>query len=497
MSLKFKIFVLEEMRRFFILFFVFGFVPVIAAQQTQQRFKFVYNKNLSSLRFLETLSGHDTKTDEQTLNYLFSEEDEVLNKIIQTFNEININYSYHWEDFPESRRGYRSTYDLVITTLANSQNLDEVAVRLIGIIPNEDLTKFIYCLKGIAPYYEQFITSKYSKRIEQEISKYQSYAGQLDEVFKKAQTFYGTSWPENVPFIVSMYPIPGKAGFTTADPHGNTIMCSYLIDGEADYKARLGVIAHELNHVLYDQQSISLQVKIEQWFSKNKSAYKQLAYKYFDEGLATAVGNGWGYQFLNGQMDTATWYNNEYINGYAKELYPLVETYINENKTIDSLFVGEAIQLFEKRFGNSMYEYIPLFNSVTIFSNTEDRKKVKGISETIKKYFQMYSYYFVSPIKDDQTNKIMKSSKGTKLFIIDGRYRSNMNYLKQQIPNLEVVLQNVRVPYKRNQYISYVNDEQEAVIIMMIGDLESLDKILKAVSDEKNINIKNPFHEVE
>ncbi|WP_254050305.1 hypothetical protein [Myroides sp. N17-2] len=74
-------------------------------------------------------------------------------------------------------------------------------------------------------------------------------------------------------------------------------------------------------HVLFNEQTPEFQQQIDQWFEENTYLYKQYAYNFFDEALATAIGNGWVHKNISGSLLTTDWYNNEYINEFAKELY--------------------------------------------------------------------------------------------------------------------------------------------------------------------------------
>ncbi|RYF31747.1 MAG: hypothetical protein EOO38_31440 [Cytophagaceae bacterium] len=120
----------------------------------------------------------------------------------------------------------------------------------------------------------------------------------------------------------------------------------------------MGVILHEMCHVLYDEQPAEIQHEIQKWFDENPSSFAPAAYTFFDEAMATALGNGYAYKELKGQMDSTEWYNNPYINGFAKALYPVAEQYLNSGKPIDKAFIDAAIAIFEKTFPDSLTDYM-------------------------------------------------------------------------------------------------------------------------------------------
>jgi hypothetical protein len=65
-----------------------------------------------------------------------------------------------------------------------------------------------------------------------------------------------------------------------------------------------------------------------------------------NEVLATALGNGYVYEQLDGKIDDGDWYNRKYISLMAKQIYPLVTEYINEKK-IDRSFIDNYIKQYE------------------------------------------------------------------------------------------------------------------------------------------------------
>lgn len=478
-------------------FVLFWICYGVFSSNAQIKTEVSYSKPLATFRFLEALSGHDSKMHEQTFDYLFIEEADVFSETIDVFNSINIDYTYVWEKYPDTRKKYRSTYDLLILALATSSTLDELPQKIFGIIPCKDAEYLVDCLEKITPYYDRYITASYKEKTQLEIQKYDGYRDQLHQLLPKMQLFYGTRWPKGLPFIISMYPIPGITGFTNASAHGNALVCNFLADYPSDYETRIGVMSDEAAHVFYDAQPIELQNSIEYWFMQNASKHKEVAYKYFGDGLAVSVGYGWLYGQLKGGIDQGLWSENTFIDRYGKALLPLVNQYIIEQKTIDSAFVSEAINVFEKEFPNSIYEYKPLFKTMTIFSNTEDQNKIKDISKMVKKHFNESEYEFITPLKATQTHTAMARMKGTQFYVVDGRYRSHMNVLKTHIPDLNEKLIKVRVPFKKNQYISFINSENNPILIALISDMKSFDKILHAIEKEQFINPELIFHSLE
>jgi len=168
-------------------------------------------------------------------------------------------------------------------------------------------------------------------------------------------------------------------------------------------------------HTLYDEQSPKFQQQLDSYFSNDTSIYKTAAYTYFNEGLATACGNGWAYKYLSSKLDTGEWYHHDYVNGFAHVLYPLVDDYIRQNETIDSSFVTQSVALFAKQFPKSIYDYGLMFRKLTIY--TDGTPESSNMVSNIGKYYWMGYANVLSPIEDSSNLDNIIKSTGTQLII--------------------------------------------------------------------------------
>src|SRR5690606_20735626 len=129
----------------------------------------------------------------------------------------------------------------------------------------------------------------------------------------------------------------------------------------------------EIYHNIYDGQPLELKQKIQFWFKNNNSQNSQYALLLLNEALATALGNGYVYEQLNGKPDESDWYNMKYINLMAKQMYPLVKEYISQKKSMDENFVDQYIALYDNHFSDWINELDNLFsNRFVIADNREE-----------------------------------------------------------------------------------------------------------------------------
>ena len=379
---------------------------------------FKISKPYCIFNFLETATNQQGTS--STLNdfiVLNTKNDTVFKRLCIEYKNIQTDYIYKREEFPENRRQNRSTKDLIDIALVNSNTLDEFKNKTIGILPNSEQQKLVNVLKQTEKIYDNLLWNNTEQKLSNQKKELELYASKSSEIFNKFQHFYNSSWTTDIPFIVTLYPIPGKRGNSTATPHVNSLCVGVLTD-ETRHIERIGVVLHEMCHVLYDEQTKEFQHEIEKWFDNNKSPYKQYAYNFFDEGLATALGNGWAFKNLSGNMDTSEWYNNEYINGFAKELYPLVEDYINNHQQIDKQFIDKSIELFARKFPNSISDYGILLNRVSVYSDVENDLERTDLMNIIGERFQLSNVNSSSPILDITSLELLKNSTQTQLVII-------------------------------------------------------------------------------
>jgi hypothetical protein len=442
-------------------------------------FQFKISKPYCIFNFLEaSIYNHSTSSTLQKFIDDKTKGDKEFAKLATDFAHIQLDYQFRRAEVPGNRRQTRTTYDFIDIALVNSSTIAEFRDRIIGILPNSELNKLIQIMKDAEGYYDRLIwNDNEGKLINQRIAL-EKYTKQCSESFTKINRFYNSCWIEEVPFVVALYPIPGKSGNSTATPHANSLCVGVLTD-ETDHVGRIGVVLHEMCHVLYDEQPSEFQHKLESYFAENKSSYSQFAYNFFDEGLATALGNGWAYKSLSGELDPSDWYNNEYINGFGKALYPLVEEYISNGKSIDQEFVNKAIDLFAATFPNSITNYGILLNRVSIYNDADNSPAIDEVMNMIGSYFQMTNSNFSSPILDPTALEYLKTVNQTQLVVIDSNQTANIKEMKKLFPELS------KVKMVSNKIYSFFDSKKRPVIILVATDKANLEILLKEMSTKK------------
>lgn len=468
-----------------------GFISLcssIVFAQSIVRFK--VSRPYAVFSFLEVASGAQTHsaTFRKYVDTAIRKTDTAFNNIVRDFSKLILTYHYKRDEYPSNRRQTRSTYDLIIIAAVKSATIEEFRSNSIGILPNSTQQQLFDLLLKAEPYYDRVVWRKSEKAVKEQIAGFTKYADKANELFRSFRTFYRSSWPDNIPFDVAVFPVPARQGNTTATPHANSL-CVSVLTGQKDLAGTMGVTMHEICHVLYDEQTNDVQFELDDVFTKSKSAFAAIAYSFFDEALATALGNGWAYQQFSGKADTTAWYNNEYIDGFAHALYPLVSEYLKAQQPIDSIFVERAIELFGKAYPRALADYSIILNNMVLYSDSEGRNEREAVKNTLGKYFQSSRYSLSSPILHEYSIEYIKNSKSPQLIVIDRNQDSTISELKKILPELEEILKGQEA---QNYIAAFYDRSKRPVIVIRVADGKMLDNAFRLLKEKRYLNANLP-----
>ena len=470
------------MRILLILFFGFALDPFALSQQLVQ---IKFSKPFAIIKFLETTKGgHGTSiTFKHQIDTSFLGKDPAFQNIISEYQALQLDYNYVKQQYPANRKRTTSTWDLLCVASITSNTNEEFFNRIIGIYPNVDYLKLKGIVAAVEPYYDRFVFNKYKPTIDDKIRELQGLSPKLNELFVKFKVFYGSSWDKAMPFNLAIYPIIGRSGQTTATPHANCLEMGVLTH-EEDVFDLLSIGMHEMSHVLFEEQPLSLQQKLDSCFTDTITPYTKFAYHYIDEALATALGNGYAYKDLAGEIDSSEWYNDFYINAYAKALYPLIEQYVNDKKQIDKAFVLNAIEFFKQTFPNAQYDFEPLLMTTDIYFEDDSTQIINDIESSLHNMFRIYSSNTSIPMNDKVSLDMMKQSKETQVIIIHKNQLQNLAKLKLIFKNL------VTLPPNKNMLVSFLDKNKRAVVIIVAENKAKAIEGIKLMKTQKEINPK-------
>lgn len=324
------------------------FATLISAQKAE--FKIKYSEQLAVFVFVQNLSENYPDNVFKTQFTQSKYNTKKYQDLITQAGQLEIDYSYEFTGFPYGSKIPMQTKDILKKNLIETENLQDFKLRSIGILPIYTLNKFVEIITAFTPVYNELIYNPNKEKFEKQVSDLKKYAQEknIETYFETGLIFYHSSWDPSIPFEIAFYPLPDSDSFTAQAFYNNFVSAVQV--NLKDYKGLFSVMMHEIFHIIYDEQSLEVKTEIDKNFKENKSKVSNYAFQLLNEALATATGNGYVYEQLDGKPDPDDWYYRKYINLMAKKIYPLVKQYIAEKKPIDKNFIDSYITLYEKNF---------------------------------------------------------------------------------------------------------------------------------------------------
>lgn len=465
-------------------FFTIGY----ASANNSPLVKFKISRTYCVFNFLETCKGV-YGTSDALKQYIETNTatDTSFKKLIADYKSLYLETTFFRESFPETRPSYRSVKDFLIIAAVQSKDISEFKKQIVGILHNTDYARLISLMEKADVYYEQIIWRKHGKSALRQLKNLEKYQSSANEAFLKLKHFYNSSWTNDIPFTVAITPVPGKVGSTAATPHAN-VLCADVLTDETNYVGRIAIVLHEISHVLYAEQSRKVQYDLESYFAKSTSPFAGVVRNFFDEGLATACGNGWVYQFLAGKTDTSGWYSDPYIDGFGHALFPLVSQYLKDNKSVDSNFISAAIRNFAEKFPQSLQDYGIQFNHLTLYSDEERIAERNQIKQELYEQFAVSWLNFSTPIQGAESMVFLKETDGTQLIVIDRNHDKIISDLKKTLSDLKNISYNMDESF----VINYYDASKRLIVIAKIKEGETA-KLFKALKARRFLDTLHPY----
>jgi hypothetical protein len=415
-----------------VIIFLIGFFIYEIGSAQNPSFKVKFSEPLAVLEFIERISANAPPNDYKTAFVNSEFNNDTFKLRIAEFDKISIDYTYEFTGYPYAQKIGGSTISLLKKNLISTAGIEEFKLKSLGLIPNNDLFTLTSIIKAFTPVYREVIYNPGSAQFEKQLYDLDSLMNSKDigHFFSTGLAFYNSFWDNTIPFELIVYPKPGiKKGFSA------TAYFNYAVTAIpatlSDYNKLLSVAAHEMFHILYDEQSVAFKNRIQQWVNNNPSLNSRYAFLLLNEALATATANGYVYSRLNGIEDTAAWYNRKYINLMAKKIYPKVKEYMQKQVPIDKSFIDAYIKLYDENFSSWVLELDNLMTDRFVISdNVEDF----NVIDQKFPYRSMSDY--LNNISDASMAKMSKAAI-TKIIILSNDRQKKVQLIKNYFPELK------------------------------------------------------------
>lgn len=395
------------------------------------KFNIKYSEQLAVFVFMQSISenyrGNVFKTEFQKSKYNTDHYKNILSK----FDKLAIDYSYAFAEFPYGSKIPMQTRDILKKNLIETTNLYDFKLRSLGILPNKTVSDLAEMISIFTPIYNELIYNPNKVQFEKQLMEISNYSKEhkIEDFFETGLLFYNSTWDNSIPFEIAFYPLPNSQSFTAQAFYNNFI--SAIQTNLKDYKNLFSVMLHEIFHIIYDEKSLEVKKNIDQFFKENKSKNSNYSYQILNEVLATALGNGYVYEKLDGKIDSNDWYYHQYIDLLARKIYPLVTDYIAQKKSMDKNFIDNYIRIYDENFPNwiNELENIMAYRYV-ISENQDDFNSIRKI------YWYRSSEENDTEITENSIEKMQKTPL-TKVIIVSKNNKEKLSLIKKKFAQLK------------------------------------------------------------
>jgi len=413
-------------------------------------------------------------------------QDVIKNKNVKSFSknknkdDYNLLKSYLQNgynfDSPNSRPSGVYGEDALNLLSVTNPSLTELEKNLSAFLPYDGINAYYRLKKVFYPEFEKILWDSSTKNHEQEMLKIKTAMenSRFVENLEKAKKFYASEYPENLALKVALIPINignGSIRHTSATNLKDAQIVPYI--SQLGAVSNLGVIFHEFCHAFYEAQSYKKQKEIEDYYLGHKSFHALFTYRYFNEFIATVLGNGWYQEKLDASKISKSWYDVEYIDKMAKALLPEVTKYVELGKSMDQSFLEKTINVAEQLFPDAPFQVESNMIAIKILSNLNI--STSAISESLRKKFRIQSINKSAPIQSEDWNELTKVGVATPLTITNSK--------EELSPEIKSLLNEKTI--KDVNMIAVIPVKNRFIVWMNLRDKAKLDGAIEILRDKK------------
>ncbi|MBX9724047.1 MAG: hypothetical protein K2X81_21755 [Candidatus Obscuribacterales bacterium] len=271
-----------------------------------------------------------------------------------------------------------SLYDLS----ARTNSIDDLLSKIEKSISIEQFATIKSAIQHFAPIYHTLIWEPCLGDLAKQRDEFESNASsvQMSQRLMEVQKFMTSHWSNKDPFTIALIPIPAsEAGKTPTSSHSfGNVQVVQIVQGQK-FDQKSDVVFHELVHALWHSRSArqnrALQKKyLDPGVSGASAMDGAITLHELNEGLATAIGQGWFQSFIVHQPHYGKWCTDVQTDEFAHHLRPLAAYYIDTAMPIDNIFVQNSIINFKLGFPSSHADPNFVFNDIGFYCDSNDGK---------------------------------------------------------------------------------------------------------------------------
>lgn len=219
----------------------------------------------SLVRFVETLAGSSGYQGSRRAFEASRFNTPIARRWLRRYQSLDHEPGFDRDGYPAGRLGSMgSTEPAYLAASADAQDLPDLQRRTMGLLPNEVLVSLDSVYRYFTPAFDTLAWLPHAAELGRLRTAYADFLtkSQLMQQFGRLRTFYGSVWPDELPYRILLNPQldvnQGFAGliFTNhATATGNLVLLDChpvsrtFVDGTA-------VVFHEMSHALSTQQRL-------------------------------------------------------------------------------------------------------------------------------------------------------------------------------------------------------------------------------------------------
>jgi hypothetical protein len=213
---------------------------------------------------------------------------------LRRYRQLDTEVSCPRQSYPDGRIGSQASSEpAYLTAAADATDLTDLQRRTVGLLPNEVLASLDSIYRQLQPAFDTLAWQPHAAELARQRTAYAAFLTEKNLMahFGRLRAFYGSVWPDALPFRILLSPQldAGKDFTNQAKSIGNLVLVGTLPTSRK-FAEGTAVVFHEMSHALSGQQRLQLQQQLEQWYLHSPAGSYRDAYHLMEEALATVAG---------------------------------------------------------------------------------------------------------------------------------------------------------------------------------------------------------------
>ncbi len=283
-------------------------------------------------------------------------------------------------------------------------------------------------LDTVGPTFKSYWWSPAQEQLHQKVEslKKQLQAGGFKKGMEAASRFYNAQLPPGEKPTLVLVPRllqPGQEKVATRGHNSGTVQVMEVLVERPD-KDRAGVVFHEFMHALWKNQNPEETRRWKERFADH-GGWGRAAYVQLNEGLATALGNGWFSGRVNGELDSGSWYNDPVIDAYGHALLPVIEPALAEGRPPTDAELDRMVEVFQEALPEALSDFNVVAAEFMTISSHQEIQSGRFQNEVMR----------LGPVRSSHTRDWDEGEKKPCSFTVFWLKPDERNRLDQNWPN--------------------------------------------------------------